>query len=62
MLQAVWDETPRCATVTFLLLFILFRVLTRFRDFAVQRRQTLPDGRGSVMVVLIQRELQSRDR
>jgi hypothetical protein len=37
-------------------------VLKRFRDFAVQRRQSLPDGRGSVTVVLIQRELQSRDR
>jgi hypothetical protein len=38
------------------------RVLTRFRDFAVQQRQPLPDGRASVTVVLIQRELQSRDR
>jgi hypothetical protein len=24
MLQAIWDETPRCAALTFLLLFILF--------------------------------------
>jgi len=38
------------------------RVLKRVRDFAVQRGQPLPDGRGSVAVVLIQRELQSRDR
>jgi hypothetical protein len=37
------------------------RVETRFRDFAVQR-QPLPDGRGSVTVELIQRELQSRGR
>ena len=24
MLQAAWDETPRCAALTFLLLWVLF--------------------------------------
>ena len=43
MLQAIWDETPRCASLTFLLVFLL--LFARWRDPRVALRRDLGSAR-----------------